>query len=439
MKRSSYILIFILIIFPSLVFSQELLTLDDAIRIGLENSFSIKISRNNVEVARNNNTIGNAGYLPIVDLVANQSNSSQNRYQENADETSSNVSGYPTHNLSTGAQLSWTLFDGFSMFIRKEKLGLYQNQSDLFLRMEIENAITDIVFTYYNIVLNLKLYNTYGEQLSLSRQRCMIAREKSRIGVGYELQELQAEVDFRADSAQYIRQGNNVTNLKADLNQLLAREPSVNFDVNLVIPVPKSAITNDIFLKVKEFNPYLLNARLLSQISELEYSEARSSRYPTLNLSGGYNFTNTGTPDGQVQLYRAYGPTIGLGASITLFNGLNASRRIKNAKILSENQQLNQEELLLRLQSTAFKLVNDLNQAIDLVMVEERSVVLAQRNSDAAWERYQLGAISDLELRESQNKLLDAQTRLISAQMNAQLAEIEIRSLTGDMTGFMGQ
>ncbi|PKP36068.1 MAG: hypothetical protein CVT98_09320 [Bacteroidetes bacterium HGW-Bacteroidetes-15] len=435
MMRSSSIILFFLFLFPSFAFSQEILTLEAAIRIGLENSYSIQIARNNVDVAKNNNTIGNAGYLPSIVINANQRNSSQSSYQENSDESSSSISNFPTFSLSSGAQLNWTLFDGFAMFVRKEKLELLQDQSDLYLRMELENTIADIVITYYNIALNQKLYNTYGEQLSLSRQRCMIAREKSRIGVGYELQELQAEVDFRADSTQFVSQGTRVVNLKADLNQLLSREPSVDFEINLSIPVPQLAIVNDIFLKVKEFNPHILNSRLMAQIGELDYNEARSSRYPTFNLTGAYNFSNVGTPDGQVQLYRTHGPSLGVGASITLFNGLNASRRIKNAKILFENQQLSQENLMLRLQNTAFKLVNNLNQAIDLVQVEEISVVLAQRNADAAWERYQLGAISDIELRESQNKLLDAQIRLISAQMNAQVAEIEIRTLTGDMGG----
>ena len=78
-------------------------------------------------------------------------------------------------------------------------------------------------------------------------------------------------------------------------------------------------------------------------------------------------------------------------------------------------------------------MVNELNQAIELVRVEEKSASLALQNTEAAWERYRLGAISDLELRESQIKLLDAQTRLLQAQMNAQAAEIEIRSLTGEM------
>jgi outer membrane protein TolC len=128
---------------------------------------------------------------------------------------------------------------------------------------------------------------------------------------------------------------------------------------------------------------------------------------------------------------------LGIGASINIFNGFNTTRRIKNAKLVATNYVLNQDELTLKLQSTAFKLVNNLNQAIELVKVEEKSVLLAQRNAEASWEKYRLGAISDIELRESQNKQLDAQTRLISAQLNAQIAEIDIRSLTGDMSSLM--
>ncbi len=275
--------------------------------------------------------------------------------------------------------------------------------------------------------------------MELSRQRLKIAREKSLIGVGYELQELQSEVDFRADSAQYLRQSSYLINLKAELNRLLVREPNFGFSVNTDIPVPSVAACSDVFLKISEFNPSLLIARLQSSISELEVNEAISSRYPTVNLTGAYNFSHTGTPDGSTRLYTAHGPTLGIGASISLFNGFNTTRRINNARIVAENQRLNEKDLTLRLQSTAFKLVNNLNQAIELVKVEEKSVLLAQRNSEASWEKYRLGAISDLELRESQKKFLDAQTRLISAQMNAQAAEIDILSLTGEMGEFISK
>ncbi len=422
---------------PSIVFPQEILSLEEAIRIGLNSSYSIQIAKNNIDIARNNNSLGNAGYLPRFDFSVNQSNSFLSSYRENSDGTSQTISSNPSYNLTTGVQLSWTVFDGFAMFIRKEKLNVIEQQWELQLRMEVENTIAEIVYTYYNIALNKKLSLYYEEQLSLSKQRLLVAQEKARIGVGYELQVLQAEVDFRADSAQFLRQRNRILNLKADLNRLLNQEPDFNFMVNISIPVPNPANANDIFRKVMDNSTALQNARLLEQIAELELNEMKSLRWPSVNLFSTYNLSQTGTPEGQVQTSRSLGPTVGIGASIALFNGFNAHRRIENARIYAENQMINQEDLAMKLKSSAFKMVNLLNQAIELVLVEEKSVALAQRNAEAAWERFQLGSISDLELRESQNKLIDAQTRLVQAQMNAQAAEIEILSITGDMSRYL--
>lgn len=429
--------IFAFILFPIVVSSQDILTLEEAIRIGLENSFSIRIARNEADIAQNNNTIGNAGYLPRLDLNANQNNNFQNRYFEYEADDSSSDKGYRTHNIASGTQLEWTLFDGFAMFIRKEKLDVFAQQSDLQLRISIENAIANIVYTYYSIAFNENLYKSYKDQMGLSRERLAIAREKSNIGVGYELQELQSEVDYRADSARYMQQSNYLRNIKAELNRLLARQPSVNFRVNTTIPVPNPELSTDIYLKVQEQNSSMLFARLEARVSELEVGEAKALRHPTLNLVGAYNFSRTGTPNGLTQLSRIHGPSVGVGASFTLFNGYNINRRIKNAAIIAENQKINQEELELSLQNRAFQLVNDLNQAIELVLVEEESVKLAKRNAEAAWEKYQLGAISDIELRESQNKFLDAKTRLMSSQMTSQAAAIEIKTLTGDLSIFI--
>ncbi|HPI71626.1 MAG TPA: TolC family protein, partial [Tenuifilaceae bacterium] len=213
----------------------------------------------------------------------------------------------------------------------------------------------------------------------------------------------------------------------------LIRDPDVEFNIDMEIPVPLTVGADEVYEKIVSCNDALANARIMSQIVELELREAKSSRYPDVNLFSSYNFSRTGTPEGQMQLYRTLGPTVGVGVSLSLFNGFNATRRISNARILADNQRINLESLSLKLKSSAFKMVNELNQAIELVRVEEKSASLALQNTEAAWERYRLGAISDLELRESQIKLLDAQTRLLQAQMNAQAAEIEIRSLTSEM------
>lgn len=437
MRRNNHILFSVLLFLPFITFSQDILTLDDAIAIGLENSFSIRIARNETQIAQNNNTLGNAGFLPNVGANASHNSSYQNRYRESADGSSASDNAFPTHTLGAGAQLGWTLFDGFAMFIRKEKLETFHELSNLQLRMAVENNIAQIVHTFYSIAYNENLCKSYKDQMDLSRERLIIAQEKSNIGVGYELQELQSEVDFRSDSARFLQQSNHVVNLKAELNRLLARPSDVPFTVNTAIPVPEFELFEDVITKAEEQNVSLLMARLQTRILSLEINEARSSRYPDINFNGAYNYSRTRTPHDNSVINQMHGPSFGVAASITLFNGFNVNRRIKNATIYAENQQIQEEELALAVESRIFQLVNNLNQSIELVSVEEKSLVLAQRNADTSWEKYRLGAISDIELRESQNKLLDAQTRLISAQMTAQSAAIEIKTITGDLGEFL--
>ena len=60
----------ILVVFLSTLqgFSQEVLTKKEALKITLENNFGIKIATNNMEVAKNNSSIFNSGYLPTANL-----------------------------------------------------------------------------------------------------------------------------------------------------------------------------------------------------------------------------------------------------------------------------------------------------------------------------------------------------------------------------------
>ena len=62
--KSLYIII--LLVFVSKSKAQELLKLEDAVKIALENNYDIKLSRNKLKIDELNNSIGNAGMLPAV-------------------------------------------------------------------------------------------------------------------------------------------------------------------------------------------------------------------------------------------------------------------------------------------------------------------------------------------------------------------------------------
>ncbi|KAB2870104.1 MAG: TolC family protein [Bacteroidales bacterium] len=411
--------------------AQDTLTLSDAIKIGMENNFSIRIARNDVSIADNNNTLGNAGFLPKVDASASSNNSFYNIKQEYADGTNYKNSSYPSYGLSGGVLLNWTLFDGFAMFANKQKYSTLEELSNINFQMTVEDAAASIIINYYTIAIENNLLENYHEALTLSRDRLRIAREKAVIGTSYQIAVMQAEVDYRADSSQMLQQVNKIQNLKINLNKLIGREPDINFNVKKLAPEVVSIELNTIIKNLVNQNKEIQAAKLNLRLKEIAIREAQASRYPRIGISPAYNFSRSSTPEGSTELNRSFGPAIGISAGITLFNGFNATRNIKNARIYRDNQDLINQSKVQNLKGEAIKYYNNLVLAKNLVELEQKSAELAKTNSNVAMEKYRIGIISDIELRDAQIKYLDAEYRYLNALMQAKTAEVELQVLMG--------
>nr|MBD3621903.1 TolC family protein [Sunxiuqinia sp.] len=72
-----------------------------------------------------------------------------------------------------------------------------------------------------------------------------------------------------------------------------------------------------------------------------------------------------------------------------------------------------------------------------LVKMEEQNLEVARKNLEIALERYRLGALSGLELREVQKSLLDAEERLISVKFQTKLAEISLLQISGKIMDYV--
>ncbi len=410
---------------------QDTLTLSDAVKIGMENNFSIRIARNDVSIADNNNTLGNAGFLPKVDASAASNNSFYNIKQEFADGTNYKNTSYPSYGLSGNVLLNWTLFDGLAMFANKQKYSTLEELSNVNFQMTVEDAAASIIINYYTIAIENNLLENYHEALTLSRDRLRIAREKAVIGTSYQIAVMQAEVDYRADSSQMLQQVNKIQNLKINLNKLVGREPEINFNVKKLAPEVASIELNTIIENLLNQNKEIQAAKLNLRLKEIAIREAQASRYPRIGISPAYNFSRSSTPEGSTELSRSFGPAFGISAGITLFNGFNVNRNIKNARIYRDNQDLINQSKVQNLKGEAIKYYNNLVLAKNLVELEQKSAELAKTNSNVAMEKYRIGIISDIELRDAQIKYLDAEYRYLNALMQAKTAEVELQVLMG--------
>ena len=124
-------------------FGQQTLSLDDAIRIALGNNYDIEIIKQNEQIASINNSWGAAGRYPYVNL----SLESRNNINENQTED------YKQQQYVGNTSVNWTLFDGFSVRINKQRLEELEKLSEQNTGIMIESTIQSVVMAYYSVLL----------------------------------------------------------------------------------------------------------------------------------------------------------------------------------------------------------------------------------------------------------------------------------------------
>lgn len=422
-----------LLLFVNTTSAQSVLTLEEAVQIGLENNYGLQISRNLQEQADNNLTLGNAGFLPSIDLTAGRTERIEDSEFRSADGTGSTNEGARSTTTNAAINLNWTLFDGLTSFARYDRLGKLKEISDEQLRFDMELLVSRIALSYFNIIRISEQMKVLEDNIEVSLERIEIEETKVDLGSGSEYDLLQARSDLNADRAAYIRERNLLNEAKINLNELLSQDPKTDFVVVSEIQVNRFLPEEELFNKLMNENAELAIARFEHEVSRLELREIQGERYPQLSLTSGYSFNRSENDGGFFQFNETTGFSIGITARVNIFNGFNLNRRVQNAQITQKNAELNLESQKLRLESDFEAIYRSYLNNLELVDLEEENLANAEETLDIALERFRLGSISSLEFREAQRTFLAAENRLIRAKFDAKVAETELLQLTGEL------
>lgn len=439
MKRFFYIMALIVSAACSLQ-AQRVFSLNDCIKTGLERNYSIRIVRNEQQISDNDATLGNAGYLPTVDLSGGVSGSVNNNSNKLSDGTTEKANGVNSETADIGLNVNWTIFDGLGIQATYAKLKELQRMGELNTRLTIEDFVADLSGEYYNLIRQKIRLRNLRSTLDLSRERLRIVEERYYIGSMSRLDLQQAQVDFNADSSNVLNQLEQVHTSRIRLNQLMALE-----NVEEQIHIKDSLITPNPFLDEVELwkstlasNVVLLISQKNKVISELDYKKIRSRNYPYVRLNAGYGYTANWYEVGSTDLQRRLGLNYGLTVGINVFDGFNRKREQRNARIQVENMELRTQELELSLRADLSNFWMAYRNNLDLWSLEKENLVAAQENYRIAIDRYKLGDLSGIELREAQNSLLEAEERQSIAEYSTKICEISLLQLSGQILTYTG-
>ncbi len=417
----------------------QTLTLHNCLEKGLENNYSLRISRNQEEVAHNNATLANAGYLPSIDLNAgyNADLANSDSKLRTTGETTEVRNSFD-QSLNAGIGVSWTIFDGFKISTNYKQLKELERMGELNTRITLEDFIAGLTAEYYNFIhQKLRLANYYYAVI-LSKERLRIVEERYNIGNFSRLDYQQAKVDFNADSAQYIKQQEVVLTSRIALNEMMAID-----EVYTPIETNESTIVSDTTLQFGQLwekmlanNAALLLANRSNTLAELDYKKVISRNYPYVRLNAGYDYTFNKYDTNSYTSRSNWGGSAGVTVGFNLWDG-NRKRERRNAKIEIENAQLERNRLELALKAKLGNLWQAYRNNIQLLNLEKQNVITARENHEIAKERYMLGDISGIEMREAQKSLLDAEQRLLSVEYDTKLCEISLLQITGEVINYL--
>lgn len=413
--------------------AQEMLKLEDAVKIALENNYEIKIAKNNLKIDETNSTAGNAGMLPNVNATLTNNNSILNTSQTQADGTERTLDNARNLNLTYGIGLDWTIFDGMKMFARREQLKVLQKQGEAELKLAVITKISDVYATYFDLVQQQQQIKALDTAIVISNQRLTTAQNRYSIGKAAKLEVLNAQVDLNTDVSSRLKQLDLYQNAKIRLNEILAREIAADFIVEDKMAIDESLNFADLKTLAEKQNPQLQAQILEKNNVELQLKQVKAGRYPTVKLNSGYNFTHTEASLGFLTQSSSRGLVYGINASVPIFSGFNQNRNEKVAKLQVDNADFVINQQKNALQSQLAMAFQSFQTNLELSKVEEKNTEIAKQNLDITQAKFKIGTITPIEYRTAQLNYVQALVRYSNAQFQTKLYEISLKELSGTL------
>ena len=416
---------------------DTVLSREEAVNAALESNFGIKISSNQVEVAKNNQSIWNSGYLPSLTGLAGVSYDLNDRKTEIEGEETIEQNDVENELYRGSLNVDYVLFDGLGRYYNFKSLKEEYNLSRLEARETVENTILQLFTVYFEIARLYENIDVLEEGLRISKDRVVRAQYQYEYGQANNLVVLNARVDVNNDSINLIQARQQLNNTKRDLNLLLDREmDNLGYLVDTTVNfLPRLQLEN-LIAGAGENNTRILQSESAIAISEYDIKVSKSGYLPSVGLTGSYGWNqNIGAPT-------AFFPgstttTTGFSAGVNLtwdiFDGGRTRVQTQNSRINNDTQELLKEQVKLEVKRDIANALGTYENKLYIFHVQEENVATNLDNFNRTEEQYKLGQVTSIEFRQAQVNLLNARTSLNLAKYDAKLAELELLRLTGQL------
>lgn len=422
MYKIKFIILFVLTGF--IAAAQQPLSLTDAISKALENNYGIVMIKESQRIAEIRNNWGNAGRYPYINLSLGDDNA----YNIN------NTENYVNNRFSAGASLSWTLFDGFSVRINKQRFEELEQLSKQNTAIMVEGTIQSVILAYFDVLLQKEKLKNWNEIMQLSQDRFNQAEQRKAFGTYVTYDVLQAKNAYLTDRSGYLTQEVNYKNALRDLNFLMADETGAEYNLtDSFQAIPVDYVLADLQAQMSENNKSLQNQYVNQRLLENAVAGAKSNFYPTIDFRGGV--TGTANRNNFEERGESWGNSANFYGNFTLsynlYSGGNRKRAMDIAKIEEAIGLVEVEEMKHDLNNTLLNLYEFYVLRQELLTLAFENLEAAKLNLQLSKERFEAGTINSFNYRDVQVSYVAIAQRQLEAVYNFINAQTALLRMTG--------
>jgi outer membrane protein TolC len=423
---------FLVILISLNIYAQDKMSKEEAIKMALEFNYGVKMAKKNVQIAKNNASFLNSGFLPSIALEANANKSIENGEQTLLDGRV--ISQEAAERTSYGGSIgvNYVLFDGLGRLYNFKKLKENYRLSELEARIVIENMVLQLVTQYYQVAEITAQTSILSETLAISEKRFKRLQLGYDFGQNTKLEVLNAEVDYSSDVLELKKLQTSFLNAKRNLNLSLGKPINAPVELDAIVNFESMFDLAALRKQALTQNASIAKANKNITISKLDMNIVRKNFLPTISINASYS-TNTSIDESSIFFDNiiSQGPRAGVTLNWNLFDGGSSIINSRNAVITRDRLSIQKEEVLKEVERSIENAYETYQNSLDIIALEQKNLKTNQLNFQRSESAFKLGQSTSIQYREAQLNLMNAKLNLNKAKYAAKIAELEVLKLAG--------
>ncbi len=296
------------------------------------------------------------------------------------------------------------------------------------------SLVNQIKNAYYALLLAKDSKKVIEQNHGTAKIQADIYQKQYEIGTASEYDVLRSNVAVINLEPSLLEAENSISQLKLQLKMLMGMDSRVDIDTNQSLEDFKSRM----YERALDTDTSLVNNTSLKALDlQTDYLQKsldvqKMSWFPTLSASADYMWNSMSNGSPFKNFMWSSSSSVGLSLSFPLFQGGQRWNKQKQAEISLREQTWQRQDLLNSLNTQVQVQLDNLNKNLKQIESSEAGVRQAVKASEIMNKSFTIGSATFIELRDSDDSLMDARLSYYQAIYDYLVADSDLEYLLGN-------